>query len=187
MWRLPVSLALAAATAAACAGAPEAPTPYPDLSDPKAAAFSLGVALVKGDTKTAGAIYAGDEKHFAVCRDALAKVAAGASKLSRAVTGKYGENAATLVVGPAQIEPKFAFKAGGPQYPLTSLIAAAESKVSGDEATLDLGGGTEIRLKKDGNVWKVVAWPPLPRDLLLFADVVGEGYEEVAGDIERGK
>ena len=76
---------------------------------------------------------------------------------------------------------------GWPPVPLTSLIAVAELKESGNEATLDLEGGAEIRLKKEGKVWKVVAWPLFFRELLIAGEAMGAAYEEVAGDIERGK
>src|SRR5216110_1052759 len=141
MWQLAVSFILAGAGSNAFAGAPDAPTAYPDLSEPKAAAFSLGIALAKGDAKTARSIYIGKQKEFFSLLDALAKAAGSAKKFSRAATAKYGENAATLTVPTAALEPKL----GKSKAPLTSLIAAADVKERGEEATLVLEGTLEIQ------------------------------------------
>jgi hypothetical protein len=187
MWRFALSLALVASTSGAFAGETPAPAAYPDLSEPKAAAFSLGVALATGDAKTAHSIYIGDQKEFSRIVDAFAKAAASAEKFSRIVTAKYGKNAATLVVASAGLEPKLQIAASDSNVPLTALISAAEVKLRGEEATLVLGPSFEMRLKKENQEWKVVTWPPLPPLLVVFADAAGSAYEELAGEIERGK
>ena len=74
------------------------PTPYPDLSEPKAAAFSLGVALVTGDAHTVDSIYIGQDKDFLALRDAIVSGRKGAAKFAKAAKARFGRNAETFIL-----------------------------------------------------------------------------------------
>jgi hypothetical protein len=181
MFRLIVSLVFVGLTAGACDGGPDKPIPYPDLSEPKAAAFSLGIALAEGDAKTVRFIYVGDQQEFSELVDAVAKTIISAKKFSKAADTTFGKNAATLVAMVSSSEIKIG------NSPITALIAAAKVKQNGDEATLTLADSIEIRLtrKKNGE-WKVIEWPALPPEIIIFANVHGSVCEKLAGDIDRG-
>src|SRR5438045_516351 len=88
----------------AARAADQKPTPWPDLSEPKAAAFSLGVALVTGDEKAIQEIYVGKSKDFFELRDAFVAARKSMARLQKAATARFGRNAAMF--GSNEVEVK---------------------------------------------------------------------------------
>ena len=68
--------------------------PWPDLSEPKAAKFSLGVALVTGDEKAIQESYVGKSKDFFELRGAFVAARKSMARLQKAATARFGRNAA---------------------------------------------------------------------------------------------
>src|SRR5205807_7602451 len=167
MWAYPALFTLASILPAGPAGQSPAPTAFPDLSDPKAAAFSLAVALARSDVKAAREAYAGEEKLFLEHLDALARTKAKADKLQRAITDRFGQSG---WIGLGQgFETELKVRVGNIQAPLWVAIAVAKVKQEGDQATLAVSGDLELRLKKTKAGWKVSSFPgPSPLGFLTL-------------------
>jgi hypothetical protein len=163
--------------------AEQRPAPWPDLSEPRAAAFSLGVAVARGDEKAAREIYAGKDKKFFALLDALAALRKSSERFNRVATARFGTNAATLTGG--GFEPKL----GG--VGLTTIVAVTRAERHGRRATvtpkLDAFKTVKIKLKKVGGKWKVTDFPLVHPLLAPLAEKAAAVYKEVADEIERGK
>ncbi len=171
-------------TASAASAGDGKPPPYPDLSSPNAAAFSLGVALAQADVKTARTIYIGDDKEFSVLLAALVKFKGSADKLRRAVETRFGKNPATFGLRNVDAD----FKVGRSSLP--ALMATAEVKQTGDTAVGACGLILGLVLKKQGQDWKVtdMEWPTLPLKAVVdVMDVMAAATDEIVREVEQGK
>jgi hypothetical protein len=163
---------------------PAARPPYPDLSDPRSAAYSLAVALSKGDAKTARLVYTGTNKAFLDFIDATATLAAAADRYNRAVTARYGPEYASSLVYPAgDLELKVN------KERLTTLVAVGEVEQKGDDATLTFALLCVVRLKKGEAGWKVIGWPAdlSPAEFSPFFRKLAALTIRQAEDVEKGK
>jgi len=183
MWAYAVCLTLSGVLAP-----PGAPPPYPDLSDPKAAAFSLVTALEEGDTKTVRAIYAGDDKSFLEFLDAFDKANESANRVQKAITSRFGERWAKTV--DPGLKSGWQVQVGDKpdsKLPLTIAVASAEVKQQGDTATLKPGKDVEVRLKKTDAGWKVTAWPGVHPLAQLNLSMSENFCNQLAAEVEQGK
>lgn len=168
---------------------PPVPPPYPDLSDPKAAAFSLAAALANGDVKVAREIYVGKEKPFLEYLDALAKMKAKFDRLQRAIITRFGESGWKAYGGRpfgADLEMRVGEK-GDTKASMGVVIAVAEVKQQGNEATLKLSQDLAIRLQKTDAGWKVTNWPGISPLGSLNLELTERFLDELTGEIEKGK
>ncbi|MBO0699802.1 MAG: hypothetical protein J2P46_15500 [Zavarzinella sp.] len=185
MWTSALALALAGAIGSS---PPPAPPPYPDLSEPKAAAFSLAVALARGDVKVAHEVYAGDDKEFLKYLDALAETRANVDRLNRAVQTRFGEFGAKAISGGTDFEGQMRVgDKGDAKARVTAVLALAEVKQEGDQAMLKLTKDFEVRLKKTDAGWKVMAWPPPNPLAYVIFQPFDATCKELAHEVEQGK
>jgi hypothetical protein len=162
------------------------PPPFPDLSDPKAAAFSLVVALAQGDVTAARAAYVGNEELFLKYLDALGKTKGKADRVERAITGRFGKTAWTAFGRPFDAELQVRGEKDA-KVPMSVAIAVAEVKQQGDEATLALAEGVELRLRKTKKGWRVTQFPgPSPFGFLTL-EMADRFLDELATEVEQGK
>ena len=155
---------------------------YPDLSDPKAAAFSLAVAVVTGDEEVAKKIFCGDDKEFKELLETMVALKKSREKLSKTAIAHFGKNAVTM----ANLDSDVRVKNGR----LSEIVAVSKLNLNGNFATLtpdekDYESLT-VRLKKVDNEWRVVEFPHLPM-IRYYASLSAEVSEEVAMEIEGGK
>src|SRR5438105_2977657 len=99
---------------------------YPDLSEPKAAAFSFCVAYVIGVVNVAKEIYAGKDAGVLDQLDAIGSLSAKRQRLANAATKRFGKNAESLILLATDTEPKFSLRAGENKAPLSAYAAAAK-------------------------------------------------------------
>ena len=167
---------------AAAAGktiAEEPPTPYPDLSEPKAAAFSLAVGLVTGDVDTVNSIYIGKDKDFFVLRDAIVSGKKGATRLAKAAKARFGRNAEVFI-----LEGHGVITINVPKS-LTLMIANGKVQEMGERAVLN-NGTFVIELRKVDGKWRVIKFPSMPQ-MAVAIKTAGTVYQRVTEDIESGK
>jgi len=162
------------------------PEPFPDLSDPKAAAFSLAVALAQADVTAARAVYAGDQELFLKYLEALSKTKANADRLQRVITDRFGKTAWTAIGSPMDAEMQVQGE-NNSKVAMSAAIAVAEVKQQGDEATILLSKGLELRLKKTKDGWRVTQFPgPSPWGFVTIA-MTDKFLDELTKEIEQVK
>jgi len=181
MVRFMLGLIAIAIPVPACAAEPTAST-YPDLSDPKAAAFSLALAVVTGDEDAAKQIYVGEDKEFKELLETMVALKKSREKLSKTAVAHFGKNAVTM----ANLDSDVRIKNGR----LSEIVAVSKLTLNGNFATLtpeekDYESVT-VRLKKVNNEWRVIEFPHLPL-IRYYASLSAEVSDEVAAEIEEGK
>jgi len=180
MWATVSSLTLAAVLTTN----PPTRPPYPDTSDPRAAAFSLAVALAKGDAKTAKAVYDGSDKGFLDLIDASAKAKAAADRYNRAVADRYGPDYADMfAIRPGNLDLKVN------RQSLAVLLADGEVVQKGNEAAITVAGRFSVELRRDDGGWRVTEWPETlsPAFFAAYDRRVAAVVAAQAEEVERGK
>jgi hypothetical protein len=164
-----------------CAAEPTGDT-YPDLSDPKAAAFSLALAVVTGDEPVAKQIYIGDDQEFKELLERMVALKKSREKLSKTAVAHFGKNAVTMANLDSDVRIKDAR--------LSEIVSISKVTLNGNFATLTPTEkdyeSLSVRLKKVDNEWRVTDFPHLPL-IRYYASLSAEVSDEVAAEIEQGK
>jgi hypothetical protein len=173
-------------------GAPQSnPTPvvpFPDLSDPKAVAYSLAIALAKGDVEAARIAYGGNDKAFVDYLNALGETKANVDRLLRAIAHRFGEEVASAFNPSFDSELKTsAGENAGKKLLISTLIAFAEVKEEGDHAILKVIRDVEIGVTKTASGWKVTSWPGMSPMAFATLKIGDKWSRELTDDLEKGK
>ena len=159
---------------------------YVDLSEPKAAAYSMAVALAKGDMPTVRAIYVGDEKAFLSCLNAWGEAKDAGRRFDRVAKSRFGPKAAGLVeLGEREIE-----LGGKGRSPLSVLVAVGNERQAGDEAVIDVLEVSQIRLRKIDQQWKITSFglsTETMRMMLALCKHVAAASTRVTDEMEKGE
>lgn len=166
----PFSLVLTLSLAAALAGCGGKNTSGSDRSQPRKAVVALMLAI---DARDAGAVRQSfSQKADPAYVESLLRVLAAQAKLKDAVRARAGrENAKQL-------------DALGPVKEDIAAWQTARESIDGEQATVSLPGGPQLRLSREDGQWKILA--DSQSDLGVARQVlerVASAMEQVAGEL----